>query len=259
MSKNIIFYFTGTGNSLKVARDIAKELENCEVRLITNFNESKIDEGYSSVGFVHPVYASKLPNYFINFLQTVDCTNSKEAYFYAVATQGGTSGNSLVNVNKLLEKQGIKLSGAFGVKMFANYVALYNMKDNAVAANEKSNVAIQSIVKTVRGKVKTEIPTKENKIVSFASNLIAKKFAEKDKGFNVSSACNGCGICEKVCPVRNIELAGGKPTFKHKCEQCMACIQNCPSKALNYKNKTQKRGRYINPEIKVQDLFVEGK
>ncbi len=44
MSKNIIFYFTGTGNSLKVARDIAKELGDCEIKLITNFKERVLEK-----------------------------------------------------------------------------------------------------------------------------------------------------------------------------------------------------------------------
>ncbi len=259
MSKNIIFYFTGTGNSLKVARDIAKELDNCEIKLVTNFNESQLEEGYNSVGFVFPVYAGNLPNCFIKFLQNVDFRSNSEAYFYGVSTQGSTSGNSLVNLNNLLENQGLGLSGAFDVKMFANYVALYNMKNNAEEANAEASKVVGKIARNISEKVNTEIPTKVNKISEFSSTFMAPKFGEKDKGFNVSNACTGCSICEKVCPVRNIEISFNKPTFKHVCEQCMACIQNCPTKALNYKNKTQKRGRYINPEISVEDLFVEGK
>ncbi len=259
MSKNIIFYFTGTGNSLKVARDIAKELENCEIKLITNFKERALEGGYDRVGFVYPIYGSNLPNYFLKFLYHVDFSKSKDAYFFAVSTQGANSGNSWFNVSDLLGKQGVKLSGAFQVKMFANYVALYNMKDNAEEQNREASAVIKAITSEIKAKMKTDIPTKPNPISKIISNMIASGFGEKDKGFNCSSDCCGCGICEKVCPVRNIELSNSKPTFKHKCEQCMACIQNCPNKALNYKNKTQKRGRYRNPEVTVQDLFVEGK
>jgi len=31
MAKNIIFYFSGTGNSLKVAKDIAISIQDCEL------------------------------------------------------------------------------------------------------------------------------------------------------------------------------------------------------------------------------------
>jgi MinD superfamily P-loop ATPase len=76
-----------------------------------------------------------------------------------------------------------------------------------------------------------------------------------DKNFNVSENCTGCGICSKVCPVRNIEMVNNRPNFKHICEQCAACVQLCPSKALNIENKTQSRRRYINPDITITEII----
>ena len=32
---NIVFYFSGTGNSLKVAKSLAKELDDCEIISMT--------------------------------------------------------------------------------------------------------------------------------------------------------------------------------------------------------------------------------
>ncbi|MDR2194165.1 MAG: 4Fe-4S binding protein [Treponema sp.] len=40
-----------------------------------------------------------------------------------------------------------------------------------------------------------------------------------DKKFTVNNNCTGCGICEKVCPVDNIEILNNKPQYKHHCEQ----------------------------------------
>jgi ferredoxin len=42
------------------------------------------------------------------------------------------------------------------------------------------------------------------------SNLIykhsAKHIAKMDKNFWVDKKCNKCGICEKICPVCNIDM-----------------------------------------------------
>ena len=75
-----------------------------------------------------------------------------------------------------------------------------------------------------------------------------------DKNYTVNNNCTGCTICEKVCPVKNIEMADNKPKYKHHCEQCVACIQYCPQKAINYKNVTQTRRRYTHPEISYKEL-----
>ena len=86
------------------------------------------------------------------------------------------------------------------------------------------------------------------------NRLFVKKVSNMDKNYSVNNSCTGCGICKIVCPVRNIELENKKPVFSGNCEQCVACIQYCPTKALNYKNSTQKRRRYTNPEIDYKEL-----
>ena len=50
--ENIVFYFSGTGNSLCVAKSISKELGNCEIISMTKpFDSIKL---YDSVGFIYP-------------------------------------------------------------------------------------------------------------------------------------------------------------------------------------------------------------
>jgi ferredoxin len=70
-----------------------------------------------------------------------------------------------------------------------------------------------------------------------------------DSGYHVNNDCISCGICRNVCPAKNITLVNGTPVFHHQCESCMACIQHCPKRAINYKNKTENRGRYAHPHI----------
>jgi len=51
---NIVFYFSGTGNSLKVAKNLAKELDDCEI--ISMSKTYNLAKEYDRIGFVYPVY-----------------------------------------------------------------------------------------------------------------------------------------------------------------------------------------------------------
>lgn len=255
--KNIIFYFTGTGNSLKVARDIAEKLgkNECEIVHIPDYKEKVLPQGYERIGFVCPVYSGEPPVCVERFLQETDFTKNKSAYFFTVATYGGTQGNAFYVVNSYLKQQGLKLNAGFRVRMNGNYILAYptwNISKNSIPKIEtKITQAAEMIVR----KETTTIPNTKNVVFDFMHRKMMPIFLEKDKDFKASDLCVSCEICYKVCPVENIKMIHGKPSFQGHCEQCMACIHACPQKALNYKNVTQKRLRYRNKDIKLSDLM----
>jgi len=82
---------------------------------------------------------------------------------------------------------------------------------------------------------------------------------ESDKSFYAEENCSKCGICEKICPVNNIILIEGIPQWQHKCQQCLACINFCPEKAIQFGIGTLKTQRYHHPEITVQDIINQKK
>jgi ferredoxin len=113
--------------------------------------------------------------------------------------------------------------------------------------------ATKQVVKDIQS-LGVKTPDKNSPMALIHGPFI-KSLANKDKGFNVSEACNGCATCGKVCPVGNIKMQDGKPTFLHHCEQCMACVQWCPKQAINFKDKTQNRGRYHHPDVTLGDMI----
>ena len=50
-------------------------------------------------------------------------------------------------------------------------------------------------------------------------------------------------------------MSDGKIEWQHMCEQCLRCLHWCPEKAIQFGKKTQNRGRYHHPDIKVQDFI----
>lgn len=248
---NIIFYFTGTGNSLKVARDIASSLGNCKLALMNK--EYKLDESYENIGFVYPVYCAALPRAVENFISSLDFSKNKDSYIFAVSTSGA-SGGGLGEINKILNSKGRKLSYGNDVRSFSNYLILYAMTQNKEEKSKKQAIKTAEVIEDIKSK-KTVDKFKINGLVTFLHGLFLKYQLKADKDYNVNDNCNGCGTCCKVCPVSNIEMKNNKPAFLGHCEQCVACIHWCPNEAINYKNKTQNRGRYHHPDITVIDII----
>ena len=63
--------------------------------------------------------------------------------------------------------------------------------------------------------------------------------------------CNGCRICEKICPVGNITFTTKKiPEFgKNKCQVCLRCVGYCPQQAIN-RDKKKKYAIYRIGNVK---------
>jgi len=50
-----------------------------------------------------------------------------------------------------------------------------------------------------------------------------------------------------------------KPSWLHRCEQCLACLQWCPQEAIQYGEKTVKYPRYHHPEVVLKDILEQAK
>ncbi len=99
-----------------------------------------------------------------------------------------------------------------------------------------------------------DIKNRENNTVTsieilqeIAYRALIKFVPQMDKYYSVSDECIKCGICEKVCPVSNINLDKDGHPVLHHCEQCVACIQFC-----------QKKRSTIKTELKIEkDIFTQ--
>ena len=67
----VIFYLSGTGNSLYAAKSIAQKLEQCRMEGITGYLKVPYEVQDEVVGIVCPVYCMALPPVVEAFLQQV--------------------------------------------------------------------------------------------------------------------------------------------------------------------------------------------
>ncbi len=116
-----IFYFSATGNSLEIARNIAKELGDCGIRPMTAQGPGESVGGPGeAVGFIFPVFYNGLPRLVKRFAEGL--VINPGTYCFAVANSGGTRANPLGMLEDILSGKGIRLSYAEEVRMPGNYI-----------------------------------------------------------------------------------------------------------------------------------------
>ena len=257
--KTIIYYFTGTGNSLAAAKAICNRLGDCELVSIPflSGSPSEIHPAADRVGIVCPVYDFGLPSLVAAFAERLDLSGT--GYCFAVLTMGGRGGSALHQLDGIIQKHGGRhLDAAFTVRMPGNFVPLYapphGKKQEKIL--RKAQERIGEVAETIeRGLI---IRPAISPISSLLRRFIYPGFIGQvhgaDKDFIADEKCTSCGTCTRVCPVQNIVMENDKPSWKHQCELCLACLHFCPVAALQWGPKTVKRGRYKNPSVTVGDM-----
>jgi len=252
-----IYYFSGTGNSLNIAREIAAGLSDTKLVPMSKTINSDIDLSADRIGLVFPVYMWGAPLIVCDFISKL---KKSDKYFFSVVTYGGSPGKTNVQVKKMLEKQGINLKASFAVHMPGNYIPMYGARSKAVQdklftkAKSKVESIVDYLVNSNSGALEAG-GLAMNLLGSFVYSFGIKQIHKGDKNYFADEKCNKCAICEKICPVKNIKLVDGKPVWQGKCEQCLACIQWCPKEAIQYGKATTSRERYHHPQTKASDFM----
>ncbi len=258
--KNVIYYFTGTGNSLRAAQVIAEYLGDTEIISMRCDPNDVPALDAERIGFAFPVYHWTMPEHAIHFVEQVKL--NPNAYIFAVSLPGVINGGSQDKLAELLQKKQGALAYGKTVYSVANYVAIYPPFPNPAKRVPKTEAQLAVIAQDIAAKTQNKHP-KANALTRWLAPRMMQKFIEhcpsNDKYFSVWDDCISCGLCAKVCPSHNISFENGKPTFLHQCSQCMACIAFCPKQAINFPKYTRERKKYHNPNITVAEIIADKK
>jgi ferredoxin len=250
---SLIYWFSGTGNSLYAAKKLSVVLGDIPLVRITDEPPTEPVGGIGAkIGFVFPSYYGNLPRAVRAFVEKLEI--KPDTYIFAIVTMGAPFGlGSVAAIDKTLNAKGLKLNYGRGVVMPANYVISYNPADTRKSGKrlDKTDKRIQEFASHIK------IKEQSLKTLPITANNLYKNIESLDAAFTVNGNCTGCGLCERICPVRNIRLENSKPQWLNRCEHCVACISWCPSKAIEYGSKTQSRRRYRNLRIKAEELMME--
>lgn len=257
----MIFYFSGTGNSLYIAEKVQEKIGGELISIRDAYKNNKfeyyIHDG-EKVGIVYPVYYYTSAKIIRDFLSKLKL-NSADSVFL-ITNCGGSTGKANEILESILNKNNISVNSKFSILMPSNYILLSDVKSDDeiesilnIADNEISNI-IDKIINNEKG----DFNNHKGFLPGISSPLASSMypFFAKTKKFNIKlDECIGCSKCKHICPSDAIVMEKCKPVWvKDKCAHCVACINRCPQHCINYGKSTVKRGRYVNPRVKFDDF-----
>ena len=248
----MVVYFSGTGNSRYVAKQIAEKTGDT-IYDAAECIRLKIGDTLASAKpfvFVAPVYVAAPPLDFMDFFKKCHFEGNQKVYF--LMTCAGAMGASPVYCKELANDKGLEYMGTASVILPQNYIAYFSMKSPEENSRilENAQPAIASLAQHIAaGNPFPDLKAKAWEVIS--TKMILKPYYKwfiTAKQFRVTETCIGCGKCEKVCPLGNIRMNEKLPSWADRCTHCMACINLCPMDAIEYGKGSVGKIRYRGPE-----------
>lgn len=265
-SKRIIFYFTGTGNSLYIARQLAGE--NAELLSIPQMvKRGKYEFEADEIGIVYPIYGH-MPPYMVR--QFIQKAKLKAEYKFAVLTYGARKCDAVEIWDRISRKADNAFDYISTIIMVDNWLPNFDMNEQ-LKIDKHIPENLQKITADINSRQHWHEPVTEEERQQHQGFMQRSGLdpevgflMKSEKFFTVTDVCIDCGICTYVCPRGNYELTSRGVKTSGDCEFCFACIQNCPQKAIqfikqedgSFPDGTEKNpnARYRNEHISLIDL-----
>ncbi|MCQ6963336.1 EFR1 family ferrodoxin [Methanolobus chelungpuianus] len=273
-----IYYFSGTGNSLYVARELQKRLPDSRlVPIVGLLHKDVIETGAETIGIVFPVHALTIPLAVRQFLRKLNPASAE--YVFAIATRLGIVFRDFRRIDRALKAKDRRLDSQFIINMYNNDVKGRDYKVPGETELLEIETSVQGQLDTIQEIILNKEMSKEedsgylidlpfsrpvnNLLERFLTSCMT--FSEHIGGVNYfwsDSACTGCGICARVCLSQKIKMTDKKPVWQKDvlCYMCYACINYCPAKAVQInsipgvKSHTRENKRYPHPYAGIEDI-----
>lgn len=248
----MLFYFTGTGNSLYVAKRL--EREPASIPQIMKKEELKFTA--DTIGIVAPVYGHEMPAMVKDFIRKASFHTD---YFYVILTYGNRHGGASELADGFCRECGIVPRYINVLLMADNWLPAFDMEEQK-AADKGTEGHLAEIIADIacRRQMISEVTEADRDV--HRQFLRSMENAPNDAWKNlvrVMPDCIGCGICEKVCPSGSIRLENGKAVhMPESCQTCLACVHNCPHKGIGL-NVPEKNpdARYRNEHVRLEEII----
>ncbi len=272
-----LFYFSGTGNTLHVSKELSRRLPGSRLVPIAGLATlATIRTEAARVGVLSPLHGMTLPIPVEAFLKRLDPESAD--FIFAVTTRGGTRSRGFAKMQRILGSKGRQLDASFILDMPSNDPKFKEYR----APSDSELKELDDRLMRQLDEVSRAIANRESHQVSgddgitfsrirpiaflletlVGLGMAFAKYTGANKYFYADEKCKGCGTCEKVCPSGKIRLEGGGPQWQRSvpCALCYACLNFCPREAVQIRSKpymksyTQWNRRYPHPYATADEI-----
>lgn len=251
----MVFYFTATGNSLYVAKQLAAPDEPL-VSIPQAIHDKEKTYRAETIGIVSPVFGHEVPDLVKKFLKQATL---ETPYFYLILTYGNRHGGAAELAEQMLEELGIRPSYINVVLMVDNFLPGFDMEEQK-GIDKNIEAQIEAVRKDLCRRRNYIAPVTETDCAAHREYLTRMRAGLQEAYrdlYRITEDCIGCEICTKVCPEYCFTMDGTKSVWHGEhCIACMACIHACPMMAIrmNLPEKNPK-ARYRNENISICEII----
>ncbi len=240
--KATVRYFTGTGNTWRIASACAERLaaSGYETDLDSIREANPPNPTVDAACFCFPVHALDLPHNAISYLRGIPpSARSVPAILLVTGGHPDNCGWALPSGRQWLSRRGYDVRLADLIQMPDNWTPFHSGPDREKAAEiigRGLKKAEDDVARFLGGEIWIK-PVSLRRFGPIASIILRTLFHRRGvyklwMFFETGSRCNGCGLCARICPTGSIRMKGKKPEWSGGCVQCMRCFNYCPNRAI---------------------------
>ena len=244
----LMIYFSGTGNSKYIAERFSAKMGGICHSIEEDVDFAALLSAHDTVGVCYPIYGSRVPWIMREFAtKHMDGFAGKKLVIFA--TQLIFSGDGARVFTDLFSKGHAEVIYAAHFVMPNNVNNLFFLRQTSDGRTRRQLARAERQMEEICRDIRNGITRKAgfSGFAKFFGNMQGKAWQGDSKsagtcegslehkarqGVKVSEDCDGCGLCARICPMKNLVCGDGRVEHRNNCTICYRCVNACPKKAI---------------------------